>query len=64
MFEVKDKVEGLGAEFLPIQADISSLEDHNKIIEQTLEKFSRIDLLVNNAGVAPKKTIGHFRNNC
>ena len=57
LFEVKKRVEELGAEFLPIQADISSMEDHNKIIEQTVEKFSRIDLLVNNAGVAPKKRL-------
>ena len=54
LFEVKDKAEELGAEFLPIQADISSLNDHKKIINKTLDKFGKIDLLVNNGGVAPK----------
>lgn len=54
LFEAKERVEELGGIFLPIQADISSMEDHNKIFEQTLDKFSKIDLLVNNAGVAPK----------
>lgn len=54
LFEVKDRVEELNTEFLPIQADISSPEDHNKILRQTLEKFGRVDVLVNNAGVAPK----------
>ena len=54
LFEVKEKVEKLGGLFLPLQADISSLEDHQKIIGKTLEKFDRIDVLVNNAGVAPK----------
>ncbi len=54
LFEVKEKVEELGVEFLPIQADISSLNDHQKILNKTLDKFYKIDLLVNNAGVAPK----------
>ncbi|MCI0496535.1 SDR family oxidoreductase, partial [candidate division KSB1 bacterium] len=53
LFEVKKRVEEFSAEFLPIQADISSLQDHEKIIQQTLEKFGSIDVLVNNAGVAP-----------
>jgi len=57
LFEVKNRVEELGTEFLPIQADISSLDDHQKIIEKILEKFGKIDLLVNNAGVAPKKRL-------
>jgi NAD(P)-dependent dehydrogenase (short-subunit alcohol dehydrogenase family) len=35
------------------QADISVRADRNKLIEFTKEKFKRLDLLVNNAGVAP-----------
>lgn len=57
LFEVKEQVGKLGGKFLPIQADISSLDDHKKIIEKTIEKFGKIDLLVNNAGVAPKKRL-------
>lgn len=57
LFEVKEKVEELGAEFLSIQGDISSLDDHQKIINKTLDKFGKINLLVNNAGVAPKERL-------
>jgi NAD(P)-dependent dehydrogenase (short-subunit alcohol dehydrogenase family) len=57
LFEVKERVKELGAEFLPVQADISNLQDHEKIIQKTLEKFGRIDVLVNNAGVAPKQRL-------
>jgi uncharacterized protein len=39
-----------GAETLVVQADLSKLEDIQGMIEQTLEKFGRIDVLVNNAG--------------
>lgn len=57
LFEVKDRVKELGAEFLPVQADIANLADHEKIIQQTLERFAGIDVLVNNAGVAPKQRL-------
>src|SRR2546426_5797602 len=35
------------------QADISLAEDRARLIEFTKKKFGRLDLLVNNAGVAP-----------
>jgi len=35
------------------QADISRSEDRSKLISFTREQFGRLDLLVNNAGVAP-----------
>lgn len=55
LFEVKQKVEGFSQEFLPVQADVSSLDNHQKILDSTLDRFGRIDVLVNNAGVAPEK---------
>ena len=39
-----------GAETLVIQTDLSKLEDIQAMIRQTLERFNRIDVLVNNAG--------------
>ena len=39
-----------GAETLVVQADLSKLEDIQSLIRQTLDKFGRIDVLVNNAG--------------
>ncbi len=41
---------GNGAEALAVQADLSNLEDIKLLVGQTLEKFGRIDVLVNNAG--------------
>lgn len=37
-----------------VQADVSTAEGRDRIISATLERFGRIDVLVNNAGVAPK----------
>jgi len=44
-------------EFLPIRADISELTSHATIVSQVMERFGRIDLLVNNAGIAPEKRL-------
>ena len=38
-----------------IQADISSHDDRIRIVKEALDAFGRIDVLVNNAGVAPKE---------
>ncbi|TFF98941.1 MAG: 3-ketoacyl-ACP reductase [Promethearchaeota archaeon] len=39
--------------FLFIQADISKAEDRSKIVKKIKDKYNRIDVLVNNAGIAP-----------
>jgi NAD(P)-dependent dehydrogenase (short-subunit alcohol dehydrogenase family) len=55
LFEVKGSVERLGRRFLPVRCDISALADHGRAIDKVLGEFGRIDVLVNNAGVAPEK---------
>jgi short-subunit dehydrogenase len=41
---------GTGAETLVVEADLARLEDIRMLVQQTLERFGRIDVLVNNAG--------------
>jgi 3-oxoacyl-[acyl-carrier protein] reductase len=43
-----------GVRTLAIVADISSASDRIRIVEMMKAEFGRLDLLVNNAGVAPK----------
>lgn len=47
-------IESCGAQVLYCQANISELEDHTLMLDQVRERFGRIDVLVNNAGVAPE----------
>lgn len=52
--EVRRLTEALHVAFLPVPGDISNLEDHQLILESVLDRFGRIDVLVNNAGIAPE----------
>lgn len=50
-------VKKLGGDGLLIQADISSAVDRQRLVAETLENFGRVDLLVNNAGMAPRQRL-------
>src|SRR5690606_6754595 len=41
-----------GGEALPVAADISRLEDCNRLVGATMHAFGGVDILVNNAGTA------------
>lgn len=43
-----------GGDALIVQADIGAATDRDRLVEATLDRFGRIDLLVNNAGMAPR----------
>jgi 3-oxoacyl-[acyl-carrier protein] reductase len=47
------KNSGGGAATLLVQADVADLSQHQRLVDTVIERFGRIDVLVNNAGVAP-----------
>jgi NAD(P)-dependent dehydrogenase (short-subunit alcohol dehydrogenase family) len=59
--EVSDtakEIEALGRRCLPLKADISSRDDVEDKVYETLERFGRIDILVNNARMLGLKLDG------
>jgi len=44
---------GIGAEVLYVRADVADREARNRLLEAVRRRFGRLDVLVNNAGVAP-----------
>jgi NAD(P)-dependent dehydrogenase (short-subunit alcohol dehydrogenase family) len=48
---VAEEAESLGAEVLALAADVSRSADGERLVSAVAERFGRIDVLVNNAGV-------------
>ncbi len=48
-------VEAAGGRALIVQADIGAAADRDALVEATLAHFGRLDVLVNNAGMAPRQ---------
>ena len=49
--ETLDQIHGLGRDCIYLQGDVSNPITSKSIVEQTINHFGRIDVLVNNAGV-------------
>ena len=47
--EMQQYVESIGGAFLPIQGDVSVMEELPGIIQKVLDCYGRLDILVNNA---------------
>jgi NAD(P)-dependent dehydrogenase (short-subunit alcohol dehydrogenase family) len=48
-----EEITTLQRQGLPLQMDMSRLDQIRRAIDETVEHFGRIDILVNNAGIAP-----------
>jgi len=47
------EIRKMGRQALPLQMDVSEMDQISGAVEQTVKEFGRIDILVNNAGIAP-----------
>jgi acetoacetyl-CoA reductase len=56
--ELVEKLSGNGTEqAVAIQADVADAEQAQRLVEETVGKFGRIDVLVNNAGIVIDRTM-------
>ena len=63
---LKNKVESYGVKVLAIKADITHEEEVNNMMEEIINKFGTIDILINNAAICidtlyQDKTVNNFR---
>lgn len=55
--EVLEELEKLGTPGIAVGADVSDRDDRSRLVEEVYSAFGRLDLLVNNAGVAPRARV-------
>jgi 3-oxoacyl-[acyl-carrier protein] reductase len=55
---VSDKIRALGPKAIPVKSDISQPEEAKKLIDVAVRELGAVDVLVNNAGISPKKEGG------
>jgi short-subunit dehydrogenase len=49
--ELAQTIEGRGAECIAVPGDVTRQEDIERVVAATVERFGRVDVLVNNAGI-------------
>jgi gluconate 5-dehydrogenase len=55
--ETRDVVKSLGQRALAVAGDVTSFEDCERVVEETVRELGRIDILVNNAGWADDRLV-------
>ncbi|RMF77676.1 MAG: 3-ketoacyl-ACP reductase [Chloroflexi bacterium] len=53
--ETATGVRSSGGEAITVQADIANADDRARLVETVMAEYARIDMLVNNAGMAPRQ---------
>jgi NAD(P)-dependent dehydrogenase (short-subunit alcohol dehydrogenase family) len=59
--ELTSQIEAMGRRVLPLQMDVTRLDEIKKAIDLTVSHFGRLDILVNNAGLGPSNLAENVR---
>jgi NAD(P)-dependent dehydrogenase (short-subunit alcohol dehydrogenase family) len=55
------EIQSMGRKALPLQMDVTRLNQISSAVQDTADRFGRLDILVNNAGVAPENLAESYK---
>src|SRR5215475_4277597 len=55
--DLEKKIVALGDQAIGVEADVSKVEDLQRLIDETVKAFGRVDIMVNNAGVETRSSV-------
>src|SRR6476620_8246115 len=59
--ELVNQIEAMGRRALPLQMDVTHLDEIQQAIDSTVSHFGQLDILVNNAGLGPSNLVENVR---
>jgi len=59
--ELSKEIRATGRRALPLQMDMTRLDEVSRAVDQTVAHFGRLDILVNNAGLGPENAAENVR---
>jgi NAD(P)-dependent dehydrogenase (short-subunit alcohol dehydrogenase family) len=55
--KAKENLDALKGSFINVRGDIANAKDRERCVETALQAYGRVDILINNAGVAPHERV-------
>ena len=59
--QLKNEIESKKVKCLTVQGDVTNFEDCKQMIESAIEKFGKVDVLVNNAGITKDMLLARMK---